>query len=113
MHIEFPRGDSWAKGFVLKARHNMKPIEDEYDEIYCTVKKHAADKAYLFQKRKSTGGIVHDGGGHYTIYFMPEDTDRLAFGDYDFDVEFVRGIEKRTVFGTLTLTKEVTHVYNE
>ena len=109
--IEFPRGDSYQKGILLK--RNGVPIEDTFDEVYFTVKKKHQDYDVCFQKRMSTGGIVSDGNGHYTIFIQPEDSNQLDFGDYDCDIELKRADYKRTFYGKLKLTKEVTHYYNE
>lgn len=111
--IEFARGDSYEKGFILEDSAGQ-PIAEAFDEVYFTVKKSFSDKEYKLQKRQSTGGIVNDGNGHYTLHFAPEDTDRFAFASYDCDIEFRNGESfKRTFTGTLTLTKESTHRANE
>lgn len=109
--IEFARGDSYQKGFILK--RSGQPVTEVFDDIYFTVKKFCTDHDYLFQKRMSTGGIVDDGDGHYTLFIEPEDTNELSFGDYDCDIEVKRTGYKRTFQGKLTLTKETTHIYNE
>lgn len=109
--IEFPRGDSKQKGFNLKL--NGEPVETIFDEVYFTVKKYFSDAEFVFQKKKSEGGIVYDGEGHYTLYINPEDTNGLPFGDYDCDLEFVVDGDKTTYFGKLKLGKETTHANNE
>ena len=109
--IEFPRGDSKMKG--IKLTQNDEPLETEFDEVYFTVKKYFSDSDYVFQKRKTDGGITYDGEGHYTLYINPEDTNGLPFGDYDCDFEFVVEGDKTTFFGKLKLSKEATHANNE
>lgn len=115
MKLEFARGDSYERGFLLKDKASGAPVLDTFQEIYFTVKKYSTDPEYKFQKRLSTGGIVHDGDGHYTLYINPADTNDLPFGEYDCDIEFVKddGDYKKTFFGTLKLTKEVTYSENE
>ena len=111
--IEFARGDSYAKGFVLKD-NSGRVVTDTFDEIYFTAKKSFNDKDFKLQKRQSTGDIVNDGNGHYTINFVPSDTDNLSFADYDCDIEFRNGESfKKTFTGVLTLTKEATYRANE
>lgn len=46
---------------------------------------------------------------------MPEDTEKLAYTDYVFDIEICNRepLLKQTILGTLKLTNEVTHVENE
>lgn len=111
--ISFARGDSYAKGFKLQERDGT-PIETAFDEVYFTVKKSFKDRNFVLQKRMSDGGIVNDGGGHYTLFFQPQDTNGKTFGEYDCDIEFVVGESfKRTFNGKLRLTEESTHQNNE
>ena len=114
MKLEFARGDSYDKGIIFKDKDSGRVISTEFDEVYFTVKKSAGEHDYLFQKKKSEGGIVYDGEGHYTLHIDPEDTNQLMFGDYDCDIEVKNNDGyKKTFYGTLKLTKEVTHQYNE
>lgn len=113
MTIEMARGDLESRTFRVNGS-NRSPFTDEFDEIYFTVKKFFNDKNYKFQKRLSDGGIVSMGDGVYQFTIMPEDTDGLEFGDYDFDIELViEGEIKKTYLGVLHLGKEVTHHNNE
>lgn len=111
MVIEFARGDTYQKGFLLQ--RNGETITESFDEIYFTVKENYEETAFLFQKKLTTSGIVYDGDGHYTLNVEPSDTNGLAFGEYDFDFEFVKEGYKKTFAGVLKLTKEVTHASNE
>lgn len=113
MMIEFARGDSYEKGFVLKNKSTHEPITETWDEVYFTVKKNHNDTEFQFQKRMTDGGIVNDGNGHYTLFIRPEDTNDMAFGDYECDIELKKEHYKRTFYGHLKLTKEVTHAINE
>lgn len=109
--IEFPRGDSYQKGILLK--RDGLPVSETFDDVYFTVKKNHTDYDFVLQKRMSTGGIIYDGDGHYTIFIDPEDTNELPFGDYECDIEVRRSGYKRTFFGKFKMAKEVTHYYNE
>jgi len=113
MRIEFPRGDSYECGFVLKDSRSGQTADEPFEEVYFTVKKNWTEKEYKFQKRMTTGGIVYDGDGHYTLHIAPEDTDGLTFGEYVCDLEFVKTGYKKTFNGVLKLEKEVTHRDNE
>lgn len=109
--IEFPRGDSYRRGFTVQMGGVV--VTDPFDDIYFTAKKTYTDKTFVLQKRLSTGGITDDGDGHYTLFIEPDDTNRLEFAEYDCDFEFVAGIDKTTFVGKLKLTKEVTYASNE
>lgn len=113
MKIEFARGDNYDRGFLIKDRSTGQTVTEPYDEIYFTVKRNAVEHDFLFQKRLSTGGIVSDGEGHYTLHISPEDTNNLSFGEYDCDIEVMKNGSKKTFYGQLKLCREVTHQYNE
>lgn len=111
--MEFPRGDSYQRGFQLEVNETIDT--GDFDDIYFTVKKSFENFDYIFQKRLTTGGIVNDDMGHYIVNIRPEDTNDMDFGDYDCDIEFFRdtGGFKKTFCGRFKLTREVTHYYNE
>jgi hypothetical protein len=109
--IEMARGDSLEKGFVLMI--GGEPSTDVFDDVFFTVKKYHTDHDFILQKRMSTGSIIDDTNGHYTLFIEPEDTNELQFGEYDADIEFKREGYKRTFYGKFKLAKEVTHYYNE
>ena len=109
--IEYPRGDSIQKGVQLTRDGEHAP--ETFEDVFFTVKKDCNDYDYVFQKRMSTGGIISDGDGHFTLFIDPEDTNDLPYGDYDCDFEFARAGYKRTFCGRFRLMKEVTHYYNE
>lgn len=111
MRIEFPRGDSYERGFILK--RGNEPDTTVYDNIYLTIKKTATDRDFQLQKTLSGRGIVSDGDGHYTVYFEPGDTDGMEFGEYVFDIELRKDTFCKTFVGKLNLSAEVTHRNNE
>ena len=112
MEIRMARGDMEMRTILLK-NSSGTAYSTVPDEIYFTVKKNANDHDYLFQKRLDSG-IVFVETGKYQLVILPEDTDGLKFGTYDFDFEIVKDGEiKKTFDGTLILGKEVTHHYNE
>lgn len=108
MKITMARGDLVTQGFTIEAE-----AEPEITEIYFTVKRTAADKKPLFQKRLSDGSITKLDAGEYVFTIQPEDTNDLAFGYYQFDFELVGPSLKRTFLGSFELTAEVTHAANE
>lgn len=110
MRISMPRGDIRPARFVIKS--GSETVTD-FDEIYLTAKTSFTNPAYLFQKRLTTGDItIVDGGFQFTI--KPEDTNRLKYGKYVFDIEVVRGNDiKQTFIGELYITEESTFAQNE
>ena len=113
LDIEFVRGDSYERGFIIRDKGTGSTVETTWDDVYFTVKKKYLDRDFKFQKRLSDGGIVYDGDGHFTLSILPEDTNDLSFGDYDCDIELKKGTYTRTFYGHLHLTPEVTHQNNE
>ena len=112
MEITMARGDLYCFPFCLMVDEEQST--DLPDNIYFTVKKFFGNPEYLFQKKLSDGSISTDGLGNYWVTILPQDTDNLEFGFYDFDIEVVKLPElKRTFQGKLELTAETTHAGNE
>ena len=113
MEITMARGDLESRTFQIRSPDGT-PFTEELDEIYFSVKRNHNDRNVKFQKRMTTGEIVSLGEGRYQFAIEPGDTDGLAFGEYEFDIELVKnGLIKKTFAGTLKLLREVTHANNE
>lgn len=113
MEITMARGDLERRTILLKNRQG-ETWTTVPDEIYFTVKKSANDRMYTFQKTLTGGGITFIETGKYQVEILPDDTNELNFGTFDFDIEVVvNGLVKKTFTGKLILEKEVTHYYNE
>ncbi len=113
MRIAMPRGDIKKVAFQV-ANPDKSISEVEFDEIYFTVKKDCNAREPLFQKRLSTGGIIKTDTGTYQITIRPEDTNRLQYGEYRFDIELCYADEiKQTTVGRFALMDEVTFAENE
>ena len=113
LSIRMPRGD--IRSFKIAIKDPQGEItEITFDDIYFTVKRVFLAEEFRFQKRYSDGSITKDSEGYYHFRILPEDTNGLPFGDYDFDIEIVKnGAIKQTTVGVLSLTKEVTFASNE
>ena len=111
--IVMHRGDKVDKKFRVINKVTKEPMDIAFDDIFITFKMVYLSETVTFQKRMSNGDIVfHDGYYHFSI--MPEDTDNLPFGKYDYDIEVVRnGQIKQTRAGKLYITNEVTYASNE
>lgn len=111
MRIEMVRGDIHTQPFKVTEDGD---VPARFDNIFFTVKRTPNDRNFLIQKRLSDGGIYETEPGAFQFTILPEDTDGLNYGDYGFDIEFVRnGTLKKTFCGNFVLTKEYTHHYNE
>lgn len=107
MQISMPRGDRRGVEFTVDGAEGIT-----FTEIYVTAKKRFGDRDALWQKRLTEGGVTATGDG-YAFVIEPEDTDKLAFGEYVFDIELVADGVKETHTGALELTEEATHAGNE
>lgn len=113
LKITMPRGDIRNVRFQV-SEPNGSISETDFTEIYFTVKKSVNDKNYLFQKTLTSGSIEKLGAGDYQTRIEPRDTDKLAFRQYEFDIELIYENQiKQTEVGVLEITKEVTAAYNE
>ena len=112
MKISMARGDLYTFTFGVDVDGVEQTTVCDY--AYFSVKKRYTDRDVIFQKKLSDGSILFDGAGTYTVMILPEDTEDLEFGVYEFDVEVVKTDSyKRTFTGTLELTREITHRNNE
>lgn len=107
-----PRGDLRPIAFTV-SMENADTVGD-FDDIFMTVKRTYEHSQMIFQKRLSNGTIEKVGEADYQFTILPEDTDKLQYGNYVFDIELVRGDEiKQTFVGDFILTPEVTFAGNE
>lgn len=114
LEIKLHRGDYTKKKInILDTSGNKSNAT--FDEIYITFKYSAISQSFLLQKKLSTGDIIKNEDGSYSFEILPEDTDGLDFGEYEFDIELYKAnpIFKQTFLGKLVLLEEVTHAANE
>lgn len=114
IEITMPRGDIRPVRFGVFEPNGKQQSDIEFTEIYVSCKRDCLDTECLFQKTLTGGTVQRVGNGEYQFRIMPEDTNDLAFGDYDIDIEIIYyDLIKETTYGKLTLTKEVTSANNE
>lgn len=108
--MEITRGDTKALYFQRKV--NGEPILTEAQEVYFTIKNNYYEKNYLIQK--TLDDMTFDEEGKYHFVINPEDTDKLNYGDYVFDIEVKTDTYTKTIAkGIFKITEEVTFVENE
>lgn len=113
MDFEFIRGDTFSFKFKLvDSADNILKLTGE-DELYFTVKNNYNQTNIVLQKRYSNGDIVNK-GDYYFITLGHEDTAKLKYGSYVYDIELVSGeLVKTLILGNIELTDEVTFKANE
>lgn len=113
MRISMPRGDIRLVRFLINDP-NGTATDIDFTEIYFTVKKTSKDRLYQFQKRLSTGGIEKLDLGDYQVKIEPNDTSKMMYGNYKFDVQLQYEDQlKETFVGDFVLTDEITYNENE
>ena len=113
MMIRMPRGDIRLVRFLINDP-NGTATDIDFTEIYFTVKKTTKDRLYQFQKRLTTGGIIKLGLGDYQVKIEPEDTAKMLYGNFKFDVQLLYEDQlKESFVGDFVLTDEVTFNENE
>lgn len=115
LSITMPRGDIRLIRFQVNDLQTGELSQIDFTEIYMSVKENIYERDVIFQKKLSDGGIEKLGVGDYQIKLNASDTEPLDFNKiYPFDIELVFEDEvKQTEYGELTLTPEVTCVWNE
>lgn len=113
MRIAMPRGDIRLVRFLINDP-NGTATDIDFTEIYFTVKKNAKDRLYQFQKKLSNGGIIKLDLGDYQVKIEPNDTAKMMYGDYKFDVQLQYEDQlKETFVGDFVLKEEITFNENE
>lgn len=113
MDFEFVRGDTCPISWPLKDANGNDLMLEDGDEMYFTVKESYKKKEFKIQKRFSKGEITYENNKYHTV-FEHEDTAKLKFGTYEYDIQIKSGNLVSTAgMGTITLTPEVTHIENE
>ena len=113
-NISIPRGDYRPIKLKVKNKDDTD-IDFEIDEIYITFKQNYHTKDVLFQKRLTNGDITKGEDGYYHFEILPEDTEKLDYDTYYFDIEICNKNPKikQTSLGQLEITEETTHIENE
>lgn len=112
--FEFPRGDTLPISFNLTdADGKSLDLSSNDTEIYFTLKENYNTAQYIIQKKKTTGDIsVEDTNVSFVINH--NDTAKLKYGNYVYDISFKSGDFVKTLFiGKITLTNESTFIENE
>ena len=114
LKIEMIRGDYKKVKFKLEPKEKTDLIK--FDDIYITCKKNHYTEEFIFQKRLSRNEITKDEEGNYHFEILPEDTEKVTYSTYVFDIELYKESNpriKQSFLGELIVEKEVTFVCNE
>lgn len=109
--MQIIRGDTKAFKFqIIDA--NGDPITTEMDSVYFTVKKNFTNKNAIFQIKKAD--MTFDEDGYYHAVIQPENTNGLDYGNYVFDIEYIKdGVKKTPLVDKFIINHEVTFPVNE
>lgn len=116
MKIELIRGDSLKLKFTRKDDEGNVILRTP-NALYFSVKESTYQSKTIFQK--TLDEMEFDSvSGQYSFFINPEDTDKLNYGNYKFDLEVkdeMGGLEytKTIAIGDFIIKEEVTFVSNE
>lgn len=109
--IKFIRGDTQPFKFKLTYKDKtIVPMED-IDTIILTCRlSEYISSEILFTKKKSDFTLENE---YYHCQFNPEDTQKLEYGEYAFDIEVtLKSGYRKTLYNNFELKKEVT-IHND
>lgn len=110
--ISITRGDTKILKFQRKNEDGV--IETEAKELYFTVKENSNKQDFSFQKTLDNGISFSDEDYYYRITIYPDDTNKLYYGNYKYDIEVKEDDYVKTIdLGDFVITEEVTFVGNE
>lgn len=110
--MQMIRGDTKKFKFQRKTK-NDKVITTKPEKMYITFKSFWEDE-FLFQKTFDNGITYDEQTGYYHVTIEPEDTNKLTFKSYNYDIEIIaNGIKKTIKVGKINILEEVTYACNE
>lgn len=110
-NIEIKRGNT-AKYKFQRKDNEGNPILTKADKVYFTVKEESLPSVAIFQK--TIDNMEFDEEGIYHFIIEPEDTERLNFGRYVYDIKVIQDDIKSTIAqGKFEVKKIVTFKGNE
>jgi hypothetical protein len=113
MDLEFTRGDTQVIKFQIKDGYDNPIIPTLSDNVYFTVKQNSNSKKVLIKKEFPENGINYE-DGYFYFTLESDDTSNLAYGTYQYDIEFKSEKYVKTLgFGSITLTDEITFKEDE
>lgn len=109
MDFEFPRGDTKPFKFNLTDKNGENLKLSSTDKLFMTVKRNSKSTNIAFQKTLNNGIELRD-DGYYYVTINSDDTAKLGYGTYGYDIEIktATGIVKTLLIGSITLTDEYT-----
>ncbi len=114
MDFEFTRGDTKVFKFRLLDKSGEILELGNGDKLFLTVKKSSKSTTVAFQKTLNNGIELKD-GDYYYVTINSDDTAKLNYGTYGYDIEIktATGIVKTLLIGSITLTEEYTFKEDE
>ena len=112
--MQIRRGNYKLFKFQRK-NENREVITDLPDKMWFTVKDNANKKEFIFQKKLNDGITYTQEDNYYHIEIKQDDTEKLAYGNYEYDIKIKYGEDKpkTLIVGNFEITKVVTHKENE
>ena len=106
--MKFVRGDTNLIKFKIEDKSGQTIKKEDIDTLILTCKRNTADlMPILFQKRIDDFELRDD--EYYHCTFKPEDTQKLDYGIYFFDIEVtLKNGYRKTQFSKFELTEECT-----
>lgn len=111
--------ETMKRGDIKWVRFNIQTPDGEpsplnFTDIVFTVKAGVLNRTPLFQRSIKAGNIYKIGDGDYQLCIRPNDTRKLVFGYYVFDVQVeYKGVLKQSFDGRLLIESEVTYPVDE
>lgn len=111
--MQMRRGDTKKFKFQRKTK-NKEVITTKPEKMYITFKNNTKEKTFLFQKTFDNGITYDEDTNYYHVVIKPEDTDKLFYKNYCYDIEIINNGEPKTIkVDNLEILEEVTFACNE
>lgn len=107
MNIEMPRADQFPISFKIRNKSTNEYI-DEVNDMYITFREQPYKSSPVLFQKKLEDVEFDSETKKWKFWLRKEDTEKLDYGTYGFDIEITIGTLIKTKTGLLTLTDEYT-----
>ena len=107
MNVNFVRGDTFSFKVKLTLLNQEILTKDEIDTIFITIRKEPTTASKIIFQKTIDNITFED--GYINCTFLPQDTQKLSYGKYYFDIEItLKNGYRKTKLYSFMLKKETT-----
>lgn len=108
LNLKFARGDQFPVKFKVKNASEEYLDTNTITEVIVTCRKYPDLESEMLFQKKLTNGFVEYKEDYFEFFILEEDTNKLDYGTYGYDIKIVTESETRTFVGHIEVADEYT-----